>query len=58
MNEIEFLENFGRLYDTSTILEDELDGGRRTSLDKMNRYFYATILTMLRDDGRSYLPFK
>jgi hypothetical protein len=58
MKEIVFLENIGPLFDTSTILEDEPEGGRRTSLNKMDRYFYATILSVLRDNCKSYIPFK
>jgi hypothetical protein len=50
MNEFIFLEKFGRLFDISTILEDELEGGvcgRWTSLDRMDRYFYETIWGLL-----------
>ena len=49
MKVIVFPDDFGPLFDTSLntlflrLLEDELEGGRRTSLDKMDRYFYATI---------------
>ena len=32
-------ENFGPLFDTITILEDEHEGSRRTCPDKMDRYF-------------------
>jgi hypothetical protein len=55
---IVFLENFGPLFDTSAIVEDELEGGRRTSLDKTDRYFYIPALSVLRDNGRLYIPFK
>ena len=34
-----FLEFMGLVFDTSMILEDELEDGRRTSLDKIDRYF-------------------
>jgi hypothetical protein len=53
-----FLELAGLLFVTNIILEDELEDGRRTSLDKMERYFYATILSVFRNNGRSYIPFK
>ena len=49
MNGFVLLEAFGPLYvDTSIILrvEYELEGGRRTSLDKMDKYFYATIFSV------------
>ena len=42
-------ENFGPIFDASTFLEDEHEGGRRTSTGKMDRYFYATISSELRD---------
>ena len=35
-----FLEFFGLVFDTITILEDKLEVGLRTSLDKIDRYFY------------------
>ena len=59
MKAIVFPENFGPLLDTSTLFEDELEGRRWTSLDKMDRYFYATVLRLfIRDNGKSYIPFK
>jgi hypothetical protein len=59
MNEAVFLEFFGLLFvDTSIVLEDELEVGCRTSLDKMDGYFYATISSLLRNNDRPYIPFK
>jgi hypothetical protein len=36
MNMIAFLEFAGLVFDTGTILEDELEDGCRTSLDKID----------------------
>jgi hypothetical protein len=59
MNEAVFLEFFGLLFvDTSIVLEDELEVGCRTSLDKMDGYFYANISSLLRNNDRPYIPFK
>ena len=50
---------FARLvFDSSVILEDELEVGCRTSLDKFDKYFYETILRLLRNNGWPYIPFK
>ena len=61
MKWIAFLKIIGCLFDTSTILaEDELEpeGIPWAAVGKMDRYIYATISTVLRDNGRSYIPFK
>ncbi len=58
MNKNAFLEFVGLVFDTSIVLENELEVGRRTSLDKIDKYFYATISSLLRNDVRSYIPFK
>jgi hypothetical protein len=58
MNKVILLENFGSLFDTSIVLEDELEDGHRTSLDKTDGYFYAAISIVLRDYSRSNIPFK
>jgi hypothetical protein len=58
MKEIVFLENFGTLFDTRTIFEDKFEGRCQTSLDKMNIYIYATILSVRGDNGRAYILFK
>jgi hypothetical protein len=58
MNKVAFLELVGLVFDTSFILEDELEDGR-TSPDKIDRYFYETIWGLLRNNGsRPYIPFK
>jgi hypothetical protein len=36
MNEAAILELFGLVFDTSLVLEDELESGRWTSLDKID----------------------
>lgn len=55
-------ENFGPLFDTSTILEGEHECGCGTFPDKLDRYFCATTSSELRDTGLivrpTVLPFK
>ena len=59
MKEVVFLEFFGLLFvDTSIILEDELKDGLWSSLDKMDGYSYATVSSVLRDNGRFYIPLR
>ena len=58
MNRVAWLEFAGLVFDTGIILEDELEGVRRTSLDKIHRYFYEALLTLLKNIDRSYIPFK
>ena len=41
--EVVFLEFVGQVFDTSISLEDKLKVGLRTSLHKIDRYFYETI---------------
>jgi hypothetical protein len=55
VNKNVFLEFAGLVFDTGFILEDELEDGRRASLDKMDRYFCATILSVFGDNGSSYI---
>ena len=38
-----FLKFAGLVFDAGVILEDKLEVGRRTSLDKIDKYFYETI---------------
>ena len=38
-----FLELVGLAYDSGIVLQDELEDGLRTSLDKFDKYFYETI---------------
>ena len=58
MNKNVFLEFVGLVFDTGVILEDKLEVRRRTSLDKFNKYFYKNISSLLRYNGRPYIPFK
>jgi hypothetical protein len=58
MNKVASLEFAGLVFGTSFILEDNLEDGRRTSLDKVDKYFYKTISSLLRHNGRLYIPFK
>ena len=58
MNNVAFLEFVGLVFDSSIILEDELEDVRRTSLGKINKYFYETKSRLLRNDCRPYIPFK
>ena len=43
-DKVALLEFVGLVFDTGTILEDELEVGLWTSLHKMDRYFYETIV--------------
>ena len=43
MNNVAFLESVGLVFDTIIILEDELEGGHWTFLDKIDTYIYAII---------------
>jgi hypothetical protein len=43
MNKVAFLEFAGLVFDTCFILEDKLEDGRRTSLDKVDKYFYEAM---------------
>ena len=59
MNKVALLEYVGLVSDTGSILEDKLEGGRRTSLDKIDDYFYEIITSPLRNNGGpQVLPFK
>ena len=58
MNKVALLEFVGFMFDSGIILEDELEVGCRTSLDKIDKYFYETISSLLRNDCRPYIPFK
>ena len=58
IHEAAFIELVGLVYDASIILQDELEDGRRTPLDKFDKYFYERICDLLRNDGRLYIPFK
>jgi hypothetical protein len=48
-DKVTFLEFDGLVLDTGIILEDKLEVGLRTSLDKIDRYFYETISCLLRN---------
>jgi hypothetical protein len=56
-NKVTFLE-FVRLLLDSVALQDELENGQWTSLDKINRYFYKKILSLLINSDKSDIPFK
>ncbi len=58
MNKGAILEFVGLVFDTGVVLENELEVGRRTSLDKIDKYLYATISSLLRNNGRPHVPFK
>ena len=58
MNEVAFLESPGLVLGTGINLEDEVKVERRTPPDKINRYFYETISILLKNNDRSYIPFK
>ena len=48
MNMFALIE-FGLVFETcGMILQDELEDRRRKSLDRIDRYFYETILSLLR----------
>ncbi len=42
-NRVVLLEFIGLVFDISIVLENELEIGRWTLLDEVDRYFYATI---------------
>jgi hypothetical protein len=44
MNWVAFLEFVGLVFDTVSILEDELEDGLWTSLDKIDKYIYANYI--------------
>jgi hypothetical protein len=48
MNKVARLEFKGLLFDTNMILEDELEDGRWTLPDKIDRDFYKNIPSLLR----------
>ena len=52
MNKVVFLEFMGPVFDAGMILEDELEVGRRTSVDKIDRYFYETVSSVLGNNDR------
>ena len=58
MNKVASPNLVGFVNDTGFVLQDELDVGRRTSLDKFNEYiWYGSICGLLRNND-SYIPFK
>ena len=54
MNKVAMLEFIGLVFDTGIILDDELEDGRRTSLDKIDKYFYETISSLF-GNNRPYI---
>ena len=57
-DKVTFRELFGLVFDTVTILDDKLEVGLRTSLDKIDRYFYETESCVLRSKIGYIVPFK
>ena len=57
-NKVTFFEIIGLLFDTSMIFEDELEVGPRTPLNKIDKYFYKTSSSLLRNNDRPCIPFK
>ena len=58
MKRVAFFEFAGLVFDSGMILEDELEGGRRTPLDKIDRDFYDIISSLLKYNGGINIPFK
>lgn len=58
MNMGALLKFVGLVFDAGIVLENELEVERRTFLDKIDRYFYATVSSLLRSNERPYIPFK
>ena len=59
MNEVALLELVGLVFHTSMILEDKFEDMLWTSLDKIDRYFCETIMSLRRNSkDRLYRPFK
>ena len=62
MKNIVFLEFAvdGDGFGTGIIVEIDLklEDGRQTSLDKVDRYFYETKLSLFIKNGRPHIPFK
>jgi len=46
MNRVALLELVGLVFDTGMILEDKLEDGRWTSLDKIDRYFFQMDISI------------
>ena len=56
MNMVVSLELVRLVFDTGgMILEDKLQVGRRTFLDKIDRDFYETIMSLLSNDCWRYI---
>ena len=47
MDKVAIFEFVGLVFDTGVVLEDKLEVRLRTSLHKMNRYFYETSCLLL-----------
>lgn len=59
MNKIAFLEFLGLEYDAGIVLQEpELENSPWTSLDKFDKDLYESICCLLRNEGRTYIPFK
>ena len=49
---------FSAAFDANFVFEDELEVGRWTFLNKVDRHLYENICGLLQNDTRHYLPFK
>ena len=58
MHNVTLLEFLGLAFNASMILENEFEDGRRTPLDKIDRYFYKKRSSLLGNNDRFYIPFK
>ena len=58
INKVALLELVGLVFDTSIILQDKLEDGPGTSLDKIDRYIYGTKSSLLEKNRRPGVPFK
>ena len=52
MNKAAFFELVGPVHTAGVVLQNELEDGRRTCLDKIDKYFYEAISSLVRQDGR------
>jgi hypothetical protein len=52
INRVIFFEFAGLLFDTSAVLENELEVGGRAFLEKIDRDIYVAIVSLLNNDFR------
>ena len=58
MNKVALFEFVGLVFDTSIILDDKLEGRCRTSLDKIDRYFYKATSSLIRNKCQALYTFQ